>query len=180
MIKALITKIKTLWQKLTRKKGLKLSDLDDKTIKLVNISVEIVQALKVVTIDTKIDDVVVAILTRLYPKFGAIITTIMLRLEKMIPLWLTELEVARIVLTKLDETTPTENIPAENITNDQLIKIINALNISPTKSEQYHTFATKCLYHLNGGANSKLDWTDCKNIVQEYYDSYVREGGGGK
>ena len=86
MIKSIITKIKAFWQKLTGKKSLKLSDIDNKTIKLVNISVEIVQALKVVTIDTKIDDVVVAILTKLYPRFGAIITTIMLRLEKMIPL----------------------------------------------------------------------------------------------
>ncbi len=187
MIKTIITKVKTIWQKLRGRKSLKLSEIDDKTLTLVNISTEIVQALKVVTIDTKIDDVVVAILTRLYPKFGAIITTIMLRLEKLIPLWLTQLEVARIVLTKLDETTPAETTPAEttpaetnpaeNITNDQLIQIINALNISPTKSQQYHDFATKCLYHLNGGENSKLDWTDCKNIVQEYYDSYVKEGG---
>ena len=111
MIKALITKIKTLWQKLTRKKTLKLSEIDDKTLILVNISTEIVQALKVITIDTKIDDVVVAILTRLYPKFGAIITTLLLRLEKLIPLWITQLEVARIVLTKLDETIPAETTP---------------------------------------------------------------------
>jgi hypothetical protein len=176
MIKAIITKVKAIWQKLTGKtvktgkKGLKLSDIDDKTLKLVNISTEIVQALKVVTIDTKIDDVVVAILTKLHPRFGAVITTVMLKLEKMIPVWLTELEVAKIVLTKIDQSTPTENI-----TNDQLVEIINALNISETKSEQYHTFASKCLYYLNGGENSKLDWLDCKNIVQEYYDSYLRK-----
>jgi len=160
------------------------SSLDQKAQSLVKISVGIVQALKTVTLDSKIDDVIVALLSKIYPRFGSIVTTIMLTLEKMIPLWLTQLEVARILLVKLDhspgtdiDNTPcsgTDDTTATNITNDQLIQIINALNISETKSKEYHLFASKCLYHLNGGANSKLDWTDCKAIVQEYYDNYLK------
>lgn len=170
------------------------SSLDQKAQSLVKISVGLVQALKTVTLDSKIDDVIVALLSKIYPRFGSIVTTIMLTLEKMIPLWLTQLEVARILLIKLDNSPGTDieddNTPstdsdetpspdndeatAANITNNQLIQIINALNISETKSKEYHLFASKCLYHLNGGANSKLDWTDCKAIVQEYYDNYLK------
>jgi len=148
--------------------------LDQKAQSLVKISVSLVQALKSITLDSKIDDVIVVLLTKLYPRFGSIVTTIMLTLEKMIPLWLTQLEVARILLVKLDNTPGTDDeATAANITNAQLIQIINALNISETKSQEYHLFASKCLYHLNGGTNSKLDWTDCKAIVQEYYDNYL-------
>lgn len=160
------------------------SSLDQKAQSLVKISVGLVQALKTVTLDSKIDDVIVALLSKIYPRFGSIVTTIMLTLEKMIPLWLTQLEVARILLVKLDNSPGTDidktpspdndDATAANITNDQLIQIINALNISETKSKEYHLFASKCLYHLNGGANSKLDWTDCKAIVQEYYDNYLK------
>jgi len=198
MIKHLLTKLKNLIKKLipssANKNNFDTSDensattplitknlssknytsLDQKAQSLVKISVSLVQALKTVTLDSKIDDVIVALLTKLYPRFGSIVTTIMLTLERMIPLWLTQLEVARILLVKLDNSPSTDDeATAANITNAQLIQIINALNISETKSQEYHLFASKCLYHLNGGTNSKLDWTDCKAIVQEYYDNYL-------
>ena len=207
MIKQILTKLKNLFNWITssefrESEKLKTKDLitknysslDQKAQSLVKISVGLVQALKTVTLDSKIDDVIVALLSKIYPRFGSIVTTIMLTLEKMIPLWLTQLEVARILLIKLDNSPGTDieddNTPstdsdetpspdndeatAANITNNQLIQIINALNISETKSKEYHLFASKCLYHLNGGANSKLDWTDCKAIVQEYYDNYLK------
>jgi hypothetical protein len=76
--------------------------------------------------------------------------------------WLSKLEVAQQILDKGN-------------TNDRLVTIIDALNLSANKSENYHEFASKCLYYLEGGDNGKLGWEDCKAVVQEYYDTYVKQ-----
>jgi len=75
--------------------------------------------------------------------------------------WLTELEVAQNIL---DTRNP----------NERLIAIIDALNISDTKSKSYLEFAGKCLYYLEGGDDGKLGWEDCKAVVEEYYEGYVK------
>jgi len=156
------TFFKRLWSILTFcRLRLSYDTLDKKARDIVPIAVHLVQALKSVTIDSKVDDVVVNILEKLFPKFSPLIQTFMLRLEEWIPQWLTELEVAQTIM----------NIDNRN---EQLVAIINALNISDRKSEAYLEFAGKCLYHLNGGEDGILGWEDCKAIAQEYYDKYVK------
>ena len=86
----------------------------------------------------------------------------MIKLETLIPKWLTELEVAQNILDTLGP-------------NERLIAIIDALNISETKSEQYLQFASKCLYYLDGEDDGKLGWEDCKAVVEEYYEGYVKK-----
>jgi len=161
-MKKLFNKIWTFLTNLRRKATIVYENLDINTQKLVHLSVHLVQALKTVTVDSKVDDVIVAIFTKLYPKFGPILTTFMLQLETWIPKWLTELEVAQNVLSIRDP-------------NERLIAIIDALNISDTKSEEYLQFASKCLYYLDGGEDGKLGWEDCRAVVEEYYEGYVKK-----
>jgi hypothetical protein len=155
---------KKIWTFLTKihKKATHLYDqLTTETQKLVPVAVHLVQALKTVTTDSKADDVVAAILGKLLPKYSTVITAYKCYLEEAIPKWLNELKVAQSIVQIEDK-------------NEQLVAIINALNISDTKSTEYLEFATKCLYYLNGGEDGELGWEDCKGIVQEYYDTYVK------
>ena len=156
---------KNIWAFLTKihKKATHLYDqLTTETQRLVPVAVHIVQALKSVTTDSKADDVVAAILGKLLPKYSLVITAYKCYLEENIPKWLNELKVAQSIVEMEDK-------------NEQLVAIINALNISDTKSAEYLEFATKCLYYLDGGDDGKLGWEDCRGIVQEYYEVYVKE-----
>lgn len=161
-MKKLLYILRSLFSRFRKKTDHLYDTLDTETQKLVHLSVHIVQAMKTITIDTQVDDVIVAILTKLYPKFGSVVTAFMLRLEAWIPKWLEELHVAQTILDNKDK-------------NDRILAIITALNLSPTKSEEYLQFASKCLYYLDGGDDGKLNWEDCKAIVGEYYDGYVKK-----
>ena len=56
-----------------------------------------------------------------------------------------------------------------------LLAIIKTLNVSDQRYEGYSELATRCLYYLGGGANGKLDWQDCSDLVEEYYTNFVKE-----
>jgi len=160
-LKRFFKKIRTFLTKSHRKANRLYDQLTTETQKLVPVAVYLVQALKTVTTDSKADDVVAAILEKLLPKYSLVITAYKCYLEENIPKWLNELKVAQSIVEIEDK-------------NEQLVAIINALNISDTKSAEYLEFATKCLYYLNGGDDGELGWEDCKGIVQEYYDAYVK------
>jgi len=161
-LKGIFKKIWTFLANIHRKTGFLFDKLSAETQKLVPVAVHIVQALKSFPIHSQVDDVVAILLGTLLPKYSLVVTAHKCYLEEHIPKWLCELKVAQSIVQIEDK-------------NEQLIAIINALNISDTKSTEYLDFATKCLYYLNGGEDGKLGWEDCRGIVQEYYEGYVKD-----
>jgi len=163
---AFFTKLKSFFCGLFKRTANLYERLDVDTRHLVRLAVRVVQGLKAVTVDSPVDDVVAFVLGRVFPAYAPAITGLQQKLEKQIPVWLTELTVAEQLLSKTSGQQPTDA--------ESLLAIVQALNISPTKDGTYLHFATQCLYYLNGGDNGKLDWPDCQAIVQLYYDNYVK------
>ena len=145
---------------------------------LVHLAVHLVEVIKTITIDTVLDDVVAALLCKLLPNFATTIRRFKLQLEQHIPQWLLQLQIADEVLdawntrtqTALDITATT----AAEEENKLLLAVIKTLNVSDQRHEAYAELATRCLYYLNGGANGKLDWQDCCDLVEEYYTNFVK------
>jgi len=142
---------------------------------LVHLAVHLVQVVKTITIDTVLDDVVAALLCKLLPAYATTIRRFKLQLEQNIPQWLLQLQIADEVLEawKTRTQTVTDTTAAEE-ENKLLLAIIKTLNVSDQRHEAYSELATRCLYYLGGGANGKLDWQDCCDLVEEYYTNFVK------
>lgn len=125
--------------------------------RLIRLAVHLVQAVKTVTIDSKVDDLVVVLLAKLVPRYGAIIRYYHRELEELLPIWLQELEAAG------------------NALDAEPSSIIEALQQATNPNTDYNHLATRCLYFLSGGADGLLQWADCKNLVEECYQQYIKK-----
>lgn len=125
--------------------------------RLVRLAVHLVEAIKSMTVDSKVDDLVVEILARLSPRYGAIIRRFHLDLERLIPVWLQELDAAGNAL----DLAPSG--------------IITALQQSSKPTADYSHLATRCLYYLSGGDDGVLQWNDCRNLVEECYQQCIKK-----
>lgn len=128
---------------------------------IVHLAVHLVEALKTITEDTVIDDIVAVLLCKLLPKHARAIERFKDQLIHYIPIWLLELKAAENAIVGENE-------------NEQLANVVKALNQSETKSDDYGHFATRCLYFLSGGEDGKVDWRDCRGLVEEYYVGFVK------
>jgi len=167
------------------------NDLVPESQALVHIAVHLVQAVKTITIDTVLDDVVADLLCKLLPSQAATIRKFKLQLEQNIPKWLLQLKIADAVLDAwknrttegVEEVegvdTATATTAAATTAAEQesqlLLAVIKNLNVSHERSQAYAELATRCLYYLNGGSDGKFDWHDCKDLVEEYYTDYVKD-----
>jgi len=112
---------------------------------------------------------------KLLPAFATTIRRFKLQLEQNIPLWLLQLQIADEVLDAWNTRTQTmSDTTAAEEENKLLLAVIKTLNVSDQRHQAYSELATRCLYYLNGGANGKLDWQDCSDLVEEYYTNFVK------
>ena len=172
-IKSIPTRIIQKLEKWFKRKG--YDNLTAETQALVHLAVHLVEAVKAITIDTVLDDVVAALLCMLLPNFATTIRRFKLQLEQNIPQWLLQLQIADEVLEAWETRTQKGlDTNAAEEENKLLLAIIKTLNISDQRHQAYAELATRCLYYLSSGANGKLDWQDCSDLVEEYYTSYVK------
>lgn len=54
------------------------------------------------------------------------------------------------------------------------VQLLNAFS-KDHRIESLLGIVSKCLYSLQGGSDGKLGWDDCKQIVQEFYENYVKK-----
>jgi hypothetical protein len=54
------------------------------------------------------------------------------------------------------------------------VQLLNAFSENH-RIESLLGIVSKCLYSLQGGADGKLGWDDCKQIVQDFYENYVKK-----
>jgi len=130
-LKSITTRIIQKLKKWFKRKG--YNNLAAESQALVHLAVHLVEAVKSITIDTVLDDVIAALLCKLLPNLATTIRRFKLQLEQNIPQWLLQ------------------------------------------RHEAYSELATRCLYHLSGGANGKFDWQDCSDLVEDYYTNFVKE-----
>lgn len=129
---------------------------------IVHLAVHLVEALKTITEDTVIDDIVAVLLCKLLPKHARAIERFKNQLINYIPIWLMELKAAENAMVGVNE-------------NEQMVNVVRALNRSESKSEDYAQLATRCAYFLSGGEDQKLSWEDCREMVEEYYVGFVKK-----
>jgi hypothetical protein len=160
-------------QKWFKRKG--YNNLVPESQALVHLAVHLVQAVKTITVDTVLDDVVADLLCKLLPSQASTIRKFKLQLEQNIPQWLLQLQIADAVLDAWKNRTSQDvDTTAAEEENKLLLAVIKTLNVSDQRQEAYSELATRCLYYLGGGANGKLDWQDCRDLVEEYYTNYVK------
>lgn len=158
---------------LNRKKGYK--NLAAESQALVHLAVHLVEAAKSITIDSVVDDVVAALLCKLLPNYATTIRKFKLQLEQQIPKWLLKLQIANEVLEAWKTRTQSSpDTTAADEENKLLLAVIKTMNVSEQRNQAYGEFATRCLYYLSGGANGRLDWQDCSELVEEYYVKFVK------
>jgi|GEM_PF-2570654 len=176
-LKSITTRIIQKLKKWFKRKG--YTNLAAESQALVHLAVHLVEAVKSITIDTVLDDVVAALLCKLLPAYATTIRRFKLQLEQNIPQWLLQLQIADEVLdawnNRTQTVTATNAATAAEEENKLLLAIIKTLNVSDQRHQAYGELATRCLYHLSGGANGKFDWQDCSDLVEEYYTNYVKE-----
>jgi len=172
-LKSIATRIIQKLEKWFKRKG--YSNLVPESQALVHLAVHLVEVVKTITIDTVLDDVVAALLCKLLPAYATTIRRFKLQLEQHIPQWLLQLQIADEVIDAWNTRTQTAlDTTAAEEENKLLLAVIKTLNVSDQRHEAYSELATRCLYYLNGGANGKLDWQDCSDLVEEYYTNFVK------
>jgi len=175
-IKSISARIIQKLKKWFKRKG--YTNLAAESQALVHLAVHLVEAVKTITIDTVLDDVVAALLCKLLPNFALTIRRFKLQLEQNIPLWLLQLQIADEVLeawkSRTQTATDTTATTAAEEENKLLLAVIKTLNVSDQRYEGYAELATRCLFYLSGGANGKFDWQDCSDLVEEYYTNFVK------
>jgi len=176
-LKSITTRIIQKLKNWFKRKG--YTNLVPESQALVHLAVHLVEVVKTITIDTVLDDVVAALLCKLLPNFATTIRRFKLQLEQNIPLWLLQLQIADEVLDAWNNRTQTAADTTEATTaaeeeNKLLLAIIKTMNVSDQRHEGYSELATRCLYYLSGGANGKLDWQDCSDLVEAYYTNFVK------
>jgi len=172
-LKSISTRIILKLKKWFKRKG--YINLAAESQALVHLAVHLVQVVKSITIDTVLDDVVAALLCKLLPNFATTIRRFKLQLEQNIPQWLLQLQIADEVLEAWKSRTQTAiDTTAAEEESKLLLAIIKTLNVSDQRHDGYSDLATRCLYHLSGGADGKLEWQDCSDLVEEYYTNFVK------
>jgi len=172
-LKSIPTRIIQKLKKWFNRKG--YANLAAESQALVHLAVHLVQVVKTITLETVLDDVVVALLCKLLPTYATTIRKFKLQLEQNIPLWLLQLQIADEVLKAWNTRTQiTSDTAAAEEENKLLLAVIKTMNVSDQRHQAYSELATRCLYHLSGGANGKFDWQDCSDLVEEYYTSFVK------
>ena len=172
-LKSISARIIQKLEKWFKRKG--YNNLAAESQALVHLAVHLVQAVKTITIDTVLDDVVAVLLCKLLPNFATTIRKFKLQLEQHIPQWLLQLQIADEVLEAWKTRTQTAaDTTAAEEENKLLLAVIKTLNVSDQRHQAYSELATRCLYYLSGGANGKLDWQDCSDLVEEYYTNFVK------
>lgn len=124
---------------------------------ILSFAVNFVQIIKSITVDSKVDDFIGTILCKLLPRHALLIRAFHTELETQIPIWLEALKAAESTVDKTSEG------------------IVSVLQSSTDSSDDYNLLASKCAYYLSGGENGRLDWSDCRELVEEYYQHYVKK-----
>jgi len=123
-------------EKWFKRKG--YDNLTAETQALVHLAVHLVEAVKAITIDTVLDDVVAALLCMLLPNFATTIRRFKLQLEQNIPQWLLQLQIADEVLEAWETRTQKGlDTNAAEEENKLLMAIIKTLNVSDQLHQGY-------------------------------------------
>ena len=137
------------------------SKLVDETKTYIPMAIRVVEVLKEV-MDSPVDDIILAIMTRLVPTLPlAQVAIVKAKIEEYLPKLLLELNLVN-------------DIANAGSINEQMQMILDALNLSSdeVKAEKYHLIASKLLVILS---DKKVTWGEAVVFTEWYYQEYVKK-----